>query len=160
MKCLTCGAGMVTKREVYRYDEAVGLPDVRLQDVEVSRCPRCGETEVAIPNIEGLHRAIAMSLVGKRQRLMPHEVRFLRKYLGLSQADFAARIGADPDTVSRWETRGPIGTQADKLLRLMVATHKPPDCYPPLQLETIAVQKAKSIPMALKARGDRWQVNC
>ena len=48
MKCIICGEAMYTKRENYQYT-ASGLPHVTLQQVEVSRCPHCGETEVTIP---------------------------------------------------------------------------------------------------------------
>jgi hypothetical protein len=50
-----CGSRMKTKRENYRY-ETVGLPGITRQSVEVGRCGKCGEYEVAIPRIEDLHR--------------------------------------------------------------------------------------------------------
>ena len=125
MSCTVCGTAMKTKRENYRYD-AVGLPGITLKDVAVSRCPKCGEYEVAIPRIEDLHRTIAHAVIEKRERLTPAEIRFLRKYLGWSGADFAAHVGATPETVSRWETGGtPMGVTADRLLRLMVASRQP-----------------------------------
>jgi len=65
---------------------------VILVGVPVARCGRCGETEVGIPGIEALHRAIAGALIAKPARLAPEEVRFLRKHLGLSSADFAALL--------------------------------------------------------------------
>ena len=120
MLCLNCGASMETHCENYHYT-ASGLPHVTLQQVEVSRCPNCGETEVAIPHIEALHRAIATALVVKRARLAPEEIRFLRKYLGWSGVDFAAYMGVAPETVSRWEQgKTPMGGQADRLLRVLV----------------------------------------
>ena len=120
---------METRRENYHYT-ASGLPHVTLQQVEVSRCPVCGETEVAIPHIEALHRAIAAVLVQKRARLAPEEIRYLRKYLGWSGVDFAAHMGVTPETVSRWE-RGttPMGGQADRLLRLLVVNLAPVQNY-------------------------------
>ena len=54
------------------------------------------------------------------------EIRFLRKYLGWSTADFASRMGTARETVSRWESGAvPMGSQADRLLRLLVATAAP-----------------------------------
>jgi DNA-binding transcriptional regulator YiaG len=54
------------------------------------------------------------------------EVRFLRKHLGWSGADFAAHMGVDPTTVSAWENeRKPFGTSSDRLLRLIVARQAP-----------------------------------
>ena len=120
MLCLVCGASIETHRENYRY-AASGLPHVTLQQIEVSRCPVCGETEVAIPHIETLHRAIAAVLIAETCPTRSEEIRYLRKYLGWSGVDFAAHMGVTPETVSRWE-RGttPMGGQADRLLRLLV----------------------------------------
>ncbi len=115
MKCTTCGSKMSARRENYRYD-ASGLPGVTLAGVEVRRCAECGEHEVVIPSIEELHRAIVKVLVGKSERLAPTEIRFLRKYLGFSGADFAAHVGTTPETVSRWENgAAPMGVTADRL---------------------------------------------
>ncbi len=141
MKCLLCNAQMKTKRENFRYD-ACGLPNVTLKNVEVSRCPKCGEYEVAIPQIEDLHKAIAQALIKKPSRLHAAEVRYLRKYLGWSGADFAAHMGTTRETVSRWENGDmPIGPTADRLLRLMVVTKTPADDYSLALLTTIAKEQ-------------------
>jgi putative zinc finger/helix-turn-helix YgiT family protein len=140
MTCMVCGAEMTTGRENFRYD-ACGLPGVTLMGVEVSRCPQCGEYEVAIPQIEDLHRAIAQALIRKTSRLNAAEIRYLRKYLGWSGADFAARMGTTPETVSRWETgKEPMGPVADRLLRLMVAKQEPISDYSLDLLAVIAKQ--------------------
>jgi putative zinc finger/helix-turn-helix YgiT family protein len=129
MQCLNCGAQMDTRRENYLYT-ASGLPHVTLEQIEVSRCPVCGEVEVAIPCIETLHRVIASTLIRKRARLAPEEIRYLRKYLGWSGVDFAARMGVDPAVVSRWENgKDVMGKLADRLLRLLVVTQVPVQDY-------------------------------
>jgi hypothetical protein len=43
-------------------------------------------------------------VIHKPARLSGSEVRYLRKYLGWSGADFAGHVGVDPSTVSNWET--------------------------------------------------------
>ena len=143
MLCLVCGASIETRRENYRYT-ASGLPHVTLQQVEVSRCPVCGETEVTIPHIEALHRAIAAVLIQKRARLAPEEIRYLRKYLGWSGVDFAAHMGVTPETVSRWE-RGttPMGGQADRLLRLLVVNLTQAQDYPAARLTALLTEIAE-----------------
>ena len=161
MKCLQCGAAIKRKRENYRYT-ASGLPSVTLRGVEVRRCPACGETEVVIPAIEELHRVIAGALIRKRARLAPPEIRFLRKVLGWSGTDFAKHMGATPETVSRWEHgHAPIGSAADRLLRLLVATEAPVDHYPVDVLAALAVddRTVKPVPLGLSrdARGG-WRV--
>jgi putative zinc finger/helix-turn-helix YgiT family protein len=115
------------KREkAYRYAEC-GLPHVILENaVEVATCPKCGETYTGIPAIERLHRVLAAALIRKKRRLAPEEIRFLRKSLGWSGVDFAKHMGATPETVSRWENgKAPMGAQADRLLRLLVARETP-----------------------------------
>jgi DNA-binding transcriptional regulator YiaG len=82
--------------------------------------------EVAIPQIEDLHRAVAHALLRKPTRLTSEEIRYLRTYLGWSSMALAAHMGTTPETVSRWEHGAtPIGKTADRLLRLLVATQIP-----------------------------------
>lgn len=120
MKCIECGGRMKTARENFRH-QALGLP-VTLVGVEVSRCAGCGLSEVSIPQLEGLHRAIASALVSKTARLTAAEIRFLRKQLGWSGAELADHLGVTRETVSRWEQgSSPIGATADRLLRATVA---------------------------------------
>src|SRR5262245_53951997 len=102
MNCMECGAPMVTRPENYRYRES-GLPYVTLTGIRISRCDACGNFEVSIPRIEALHRAIAKILIEKMTRFTGAEIRFLRKSLGLSGADFSRRMGVTVETVSRWE---------------------------------------------------------
>lgn len=156
MKCMQCGAEMQTDRENYKYD-ASGLPGVTLVGVEVSRCPACGEHEVAIPSIVGLHRALALAVVRKRSRLTAAEIRFLRKSLGWSGTDFAARMGVTPETVSRWETNAlPMGGQADRLLRLMVLSSQPVADYTLDLMKDVAQDDAAPIRIGMRADETGW----
>jgi putative zinc finger/helix-turn-helix YgiT family protein len=158
--CGQCDASVKTKRENYRYT-ASGLPTVTLLGVEVRRCPRCGETEVVIPAIAELHRAIAGAVIRKRARLTPPEIRFLRTVLGWSGTDFAKHMGTTPETVSRWEHGQPIGTAADRLLRLLVATKAPIEPYPVDILAELAVDNRPATPVPLGLQRDQrtgWHV--
>jgi len=148
---------METRRENYHYT-ASGLPHVTLQQVEVSRCPCCGETEVSIPRIEALHRAIAAALARKPARLAPEEIRYLRKYLGWSGVDFAARMGVTPATVSRWEHgTGPMGNTADRLLRLLVVHQAPVQDYSADLLAEIAEEpETHAMRLGLDVDKDDW----
>ena len=158
MNCVSCGHAMNTRRENYQYT-ASGLPHVTLVGVEVSRCPRCGETEVAIPRIEDLHRAIARTLIEQRARLIAPEIRFLRKHLGWSGVDFAAHMGATPETVSRWEKGAvPLGAASDRLLRLMVASKTPGRDYSLATLKDIdEARRTKPVPVGFRVRRDGWR---
>jgi len=162
MNCLECGGAVKTRRELVPFETPIGLPGVRLQ-TDVARCQKCGATEVLIPNLEGLHRAIARDIVAEQTRLAPAEVRFLRKVLGWSGADFAAHMGTSPETVSRWETGAtPIGPQADRLLRLMVMTKDPVDDYRRLDLlKTVARTKAtvaRRVIAKVATRHGKWHI--
>jgi putative zinc finger/helix-turn-helix YgiT family protein len=147
--CLVCGTPMEVTREDVEYDGA--MPDVILADLEVHRCPNCGEYEVAIPAIEQLHEVLAKALIDQPGRLGGTDIRFLRTYLGYSGVDFSKLIGVSPATLSRWENaRDPIGEQADRLVRLMARYGKPVDEYP---LEKLTeVSKDLGRPKGYKAR--------
>lgn len=157
MKCLQCGTRMRTGRENYRYD-AGGLSNVTLVGVQVSRCPSCGESEVSIPNIEGLHKSLALLFARKQARLTPEEIRFLRKYLGFSGADFAEHVGVTPETVSRWEQGAKaMGPVAERLLRWMVLTRQPLSHYPLDLLKDVAQEEAKPVRFGMKVADGHWR---
>ena len=158
MKCPQCRTPMEARRENYRYDES-GLPNVVLLDVEVRKCPKCGEQAVAIPRIEELHRALAMSVIRQPGRLSPQEVRFLRKWLGWSGADFAKNIGVDPATVSRWESvekPQAMGSTAERFLRLAVAHGQPTEEYPLERMAELADQPRLDALVGMKAGRGGW----
>lgn len=150
MKCAECGSAMKVGRENVKYDQMMSLP-VTLANVEVRRCPQCGEYEVVIPRLEEVLRVLAGAIIRKPRRLTGEEVRFLRKYLGWSGADFARRMGTQPETVSRWEHgTAAIGPQADRLLRLMVATVPP--------VEEYSLDLLQDIGNRTPSRPDRWRL--
>ena len=147
---------MRTRRENYRYAEC-GLANVTLVGLPVTRCPRCGNYEISIPRIEQLHRLIARALIEKATRFRGEEVRFLRKSLGWSGPDFARHMGVADETVSRWENdAAPIGPQADRLLRLMVAQGHPITRYPTERLAQINPRKALATRLELAVTRHRW----
>lgn len=130
MKCDECGGPVSTERNAVRRYDIGGLPHVELHGVEVTQCGKCGKEGIAIPRIGQLHRVLADLFVRQHRMLAPVEIRFLRKHVGLSGADFAQRMGVARETVSRWESGGqPMGAVADRLLRLLVVTHEPTESY-------------------------------
>ncbi len=130
MKC-ECGEKLTERIGDVEIDE--GGVKVTLQGVRIFTCPKCKREMHTIPKMEALFREIASTLARKRQRLMPQEIRFLRKHLGLSSRDFARKMGVDHTTVSKWErVDGPqsMGPVAERLLRVFVLYEKPVDEYP------------------------------
>jgi putative zinc finger/helix-turn-helix YgiT family protein len=151
---------MESSRENHRWD-ASGLLNLVLVDVEVRRCPNCGEQSVVIPRIEALHRALAMMLIRRPGRLGPREIRFLRKWLGWSGQEFAKHFGVAPTTVSRWEsveTPTPMGGTAERLLRLAVAHGQPAEEYPVSRLaELDESDEVVSNLIGLKPNRNGWE---
>jgi putative zinc finger/helix-turn-helix YgiT family protein len=132
MKCWECGAAMETSQETISYD--CGVEGIVLEGVKVHRCPECGESGTTIPRMEALHREIAHTLARRPAKLGPREIRFLRKWLGLSGQDFAEFFHVDKSTVSRWERTDqpkPMGAQTEILLRVLVLTGQPLENYAP-----------------------------
>lgn len=149
---------MKTRKESYRYDES-GLKHVTLIGVEVTRCPHCGNYEVSIPHIEELHRLLAKILIEKSTRFTGDEVRFLRKSLGWSGSDFAKHMGVAEETVSRWENdAAPIGPQADRLLRFLVAQGRLTTSYPTDRLTRIDLKRATATRVTLATRKEQWTI--
>ena len=83
-----------------------------------------GEEAVCVRNLDGLHKAIALSLVNRKKMLTGKEVRFLRHQLNLTQSYLARLLGCDAQQVARYEKEaskmpGPV----DRLLRMLVQEH-------------------------------------
>lgn len=160
MKCVSCGKTAVqTRRENHRYSEC-GLDNVTLVSIEVRHCDDCGETEYVTPDVEGLHACIAHVVASKPERLLPLEIRFLRKYLGHSAKDFATKIGVRAETVSRWEAAGEpqvMDVPTERLLRLMVFYEKPATHYAKARLEDTAVKEPAARKMRLAPGKRGWE---
>lgn len=157
--CLVCGTPMKGARENIK-DDLIGLDGVTLKGVMVYRCPKCGEREVGIFKMEELHRHLAMTVARRREKLGPKEIRFLRKYLGLSSKDFAEKMGVDKTTVSKWErvdAPAPMGQPAERLLRLLVMVDKPIDEYP---LEETGLVEARQVRLVVEEDkgSERWRI--
>jgi putative transcriptional regulator len=156
MKCARCGKPMKTARENYLYRES-GLTNVTLVGVEVSRCPNCGEHEAVIPKIEQLHRVLAAAIARKTPRLIPEEIRFLRKSLGWSGGDFAQHIGVSVETVSRWENgSAAMGPAAERLLRLSALTREPAGDYSLDLLKNVAQRRPSAQRLQVSVKGGSW----
>jgi len=111
---------VATTEEPYHFTSS-GLSNVFLVGMKYYRC-ECGEVAAEIPAIKQLLMLIARDLVEKADSLAPEEVRFLRKRIRKSQAEFAKQIGLRPETLSRME-RGETRTneRTDKLIRFTYA---------------------------------------
>jgi DNA-binding transcriptional regulator YiaG len=101
----------------YRYTEC-GLENVIINGVSFV-ADDAGDAVVRIPNVNGLHSAIALGIVTRKNMMNGREMRFLRSEMGMTQAELASMIHREPLTISRWE-RGEteIDANAETLVRL------------------------------------------
>jgi DNA-binding transcriptional regulator YiaG len=101
----------------YRYDDC-GLDNVLIDGVQFVQ-DDSGDEVVCIPNINGLHQAIAHSILSRKTGMSGVELRFVRTEMGLTQAELAALVHREPLAVSRWEREeSPIDSNAEALIRL------------------------------------------
>jgi len=79
-----------------------------------------GEQFMSVDKIEELHQAIGRHLVMHRKGLAPKEIRFLRNTMDLTQAELAARLGNNAQSVARWEKgECEVPGASEKLLRVV-----------------------------------------
>jgi putative zinc finger/helix-turn-helix YgiT family protein len=155
MSCPSCGSKMSGRRENHKYT-ACGLDYVTLVNVEVKRCKDCGEWEVIIPRVEELHRVIAQIVARSKSKLRGCEIKFLRKYLGLSASDASSALSVGVSWLSRCENdKAPISPGAERFLRLMVMYDQPKQSYP---LEELLAEKNDKKPSPIRLDlGSSWQ---
>ncbi len=101
--------------KMFRYS-GCGLRNVWLQNGYEERKTSYGKA-VAIQDVEGLHRAIALHVIRSRPRLSGSEFRFLRKELELSQTALGKMFGYEGQTVAIWEKKGNVPKLADRAVR-------------------------------------------
>lgn len=118
MKCPSCEKETSKTKRDYHYTES-GLDNVVLKGLNIYTCS-CGEEMPEIPNIEGLHKTIAMALIHKKTLLAGQGIRFLRKAMEIKAVELAQLMGVDKVTVSRWENdKAEISNANDHLLRMI-----------------------------------------
>ncbi len=128
---------------IYHYKES-GLDNVMVEGL-----PSCvddeGDEVFTVPNVNGLHLAIATGIVEHAAGMSGAEMRFLRTEMGLTQAELASIVHHDGQSVGRWE-RGetPIDPAAEALIRLLAIER----LHLPIDGKTIADISARCVPSA------------
>ena len=118
IQCPNCGADAEVERRNWPLDDW-GVKGAVLMGTEIIKCGHCGEMPV-IKGANRIMRTLAEAVVRKPYRLAGDEVRFLRKYMGITQDHFARLLHVDKTTVSKWETGDdPVGIHSDLLIRLL-----------------------------------------
>jgi len=117
--CSNCGADTRIFRDRYNLVD-MGIPAV-VTDMEIAECNRCGNEDPIIAHLDELMRTVVVAVVCSPSPLRGTDVRFLRKYIGMTAEEFARLLNVDKTTVSKWENdRDPVGNQSDRLIRLIV----------------------------------------
>lgn len=144
---------------MYHYKES-GLPHVYLANGyrEVNTPNGKG---IAIRDVEALHFAIASTTVLERKHLTGPEVRFIRKFLELTQAQFAELLGVEEQTVRLWEKRPRAPKQADRAVRLLFlnmvkANHAPQARIAEIVQKTESRQEVPQINLRFKPARHEW----
>jgi len=118
-KC-DCG-GTLKKTKLTGFDLApyLGLK-ARADGVPGLRCDHCDWETLPGETINAALHAVAALLLGQEERLEIDRARYLRKYLGLTQAELGKRMSVTRKTVNQWESTGDISPQHDLILRALV----------------------------------------
>jgi DNA-binding transcriptional regulator YiaG len=119
LRCSNCAETSHVVHGNYQFKES-GLENIVLCGIELIKCDHCGNEDPIIPGMDDLFRTIALALVTKPYRLAGEEVRFLRKYMGLTGDGFSRLLHIDKTTLSKWENNDdPVGTQSDLAIRML-----------------------------------------
>lgn len=102
---------------MYKYD-LCGLDNVFLRNGYRKHVTPYGRG-VSFQNLDGLHQAIARTLVEKPAVLSGDEFRFLRRELDLSQHAFGAIVGKSEQAVAIWEKQNRVPRDADLIVRAL-----------------------------------------
>ncbi|MGA7343661.1 MAG: helix-turn-helix domain-containing protein [Terracidiphilus sp.] len=108
---------LATPEEPFHFTDSV-LPNVYLVGIRYFVCV-CGSVVAEIPAIKQLMQLIARDIVLSPLDLTGKELRFLRKRLGKTAAEFSTYLGFSPETLSRVENgKQAISVQSQKLAKL------------------------------------------
>ena len=137
---------------------ASGLSNVWLQNGFTIETTPYGEG-VRIEDVDGLHKALAHAIVTAKAAFTGEELRFLRKYLQLSQAGLGRLLGLSDQSIARWEKgQGAIDPSAERLVRMVVRERMgdDPDWIEALE-ELAELDEATHGRLELRREGSAWR---
>lgn len=108
--CSECEQKSLRHQTLSRYEVSALLGiecEVWVSEIPALICPKCKAVSLEGHVLETLEANIARFLISQLH-LSSNEVKFLRKFLGLTQAELAERIGVSRPTVARWESSDTI----------------------------------------------------
>lgn len=131
-----------------------GLRNVWLSNGYTIKKTPYGEA-VAIDDVQGLTRAICLSLTRKKFKLTGVEFRYLRNGLNLSQASLGQLLGVSSQAVAIWEKTSKIPKMADTIMRLTYTAHAQGD--EPVKNIVTAMNDAERFMVVLKETAKGWR---
>lgn len=129
-RCEECGGALrwrtSTTSKPHSFSD-YGFP-LQVLGLATASCPKCRSTHAAIGNVERFRHQILEQILRKPGPLSAEEIVFLRKTLRMTGGKFAGLVGVSREHVSHIEQgHAPnLGTAADRLARLMIATKTDP----------------------------------
>jgi len=120
-----CGDQVTAFRGDYLFVES-GLDNVMLRGVKLLKCSKCGNVTPVLSKINELMRVIASAVVLQPSPLTGKQIRYLRKYIGLTGEQFGKKLGLTKEHISRLETeKHSVGDQTDRLIRYLAISTDP-----------------------------------
>ena len=119
---LKCDCGGTYKPKTLAHFDLEPLTGVAavLDKVTGLRCTKCGDETLPGLVLNFAINALALGVAKAPVRVDGPSARFLRKRMGLTQAELAAEMGVDRVTVAKWETTDPIAPHHDFILKTMM----------------------------------------
>lgn len=103
IRCSTCGKGKLRLKTI---DHDVGplldMTRVFVKDLPALVCGNCGAISLIGHTLDTISMLLAVEVL-QLVEIAPLEVRYLRKLLGDTQDEFAARLNVVRATANRWE---------------------------------------------------------
>ncbi|PPU95138.1 helix-turn-helix domain-containing protein [Xanthomonas albilineans] len=143
---------------MYHYTES-GLRNVWLRNGFTVHKTPYGDG-VAIEDVDGLHKALALALTMKPRKLSSTEIRFLRKEMQMSQIALAAALDVNVQTLATWEkAKAKISGPADRMLRVLLKGHFNNNVHVRRLIETLNSldQEHHEQMMIFQEEGRRWK---
>jgi DNA-binding transcriptional regulator YiaG len=141
---------------MYHYTEC-GLDNVWLENGYTVRKTAYGEATSVI-DVDGLLKALALSLTKKKGRLTGKELRFMRTCMCLSQGRLGKLVGSSENAVSLWERHGKVPKTEDAVVRMLVLEKYAGDGNMEKALELANdVDRMVNQRLVAKARAHEWK---
>ena len=107
---------------MYRWDD-MGLKNVWLANGYTLHDTPYGRG-ISFDDVEGLTRAVCLALARKPGKLTGAEFRYIRQSgLSMSQPSLGKVLGADAQSIARWEKSGKVPKWANRMVRLVFEAH-------------------------------------